>query len=38
VHIILTDNEREAEPYEIDLMYEGGVKAFVEHLDRPRAS
>ena len=36
VHIIFRD-EREAEPYEIDLMYEGGVKAFVEHLDKTKA-
>ena len=35
VHIIFRD-EREAEPYEIDLMYEGGVKAFVEHLDKTK--
>ncbi|MCA8890953.1 MAG: DNA gyrase subunit B, partial [Hyphomonas sp.] len=35
VHIIFRD-EREAEPYEIDLMYEGGVKAFVEHLDKAK--
>ena len=36
VHIIFRD-EREAEPYEIDLMYEGGVKAFVQHLDRQKS-
>ena len=36
VHIIFRD-EREAEPYEIDLMYEGGVKAFVEHLDKTKS-
>ena len=35
VHIIFRD-ERDAEPYEIDLMYEGGVKAFVEHLDKTK--
>ena len=35
VHIIFRD-EREAEAYEIDLMYEGGVKAFVQHLDRQK--
>ncbi|KCZ92975.1 DNA topoisomerase (ATP-hydrolyzing) subunit B [Hyphomonas johnsonii] len=35
VHIIFRD-EREAEVYEIDLMYEGGVKAFVQHLDRQK--
>mgnify|MGYP003633628499 FL=1 len=36
VHIIFRD-ERDAEPYEIDLMYEGGVKAFVQHLDRQKS-
>ncbi len=36
VHIIFRD-ERDAEPYEIDLMYEGGVKAFVEHLDKTKS-
>ena len=35
VHIIFRD-ERDADVYEIDLMYEGGVKAFVEHLDRQK--
>ncbi|MEZ5999124.1 DNA topoisomerase (ATP-hydrolyzing) subunit B [Hyphomonas sp.] len=35
VHIIFRD-EREADPYEVDLMYEGGVKAFVEHLDKAK--
>jgi len=33
VHVLLTD-AREAEPVEIDLYYEGGLKAFVEYLDR----
>ncbi|MBU2607335.1 MAG: DNA gyrase subunit B, partial [Alphaproteobacteria bacterium] len=35
VHIIFRD-ERDADVYEIDLMYEGGVKAFVQHLDRQK--
>ena len=35
VHIIFRD-EREPEAYEVDLMYEGGVKAFVEHLDKAK--
>ncbi len=35
VKIIFRD-EREPEAYEITLEYEGGVKAFVEHLDRQK--
>ena len=35
VKIIFRD-EREAEPYEITLEYEGGVKAFVQHLDKTK--
>jgi DNA gyrase subunit B len=37
VKIIFRD-EREDTPYEITLMYEGGVKAFVEHLNRQRSN
>jgi DNA gyrase subunit B len=37
VRIIFRD-EREAEPYEITLQYEGGVKAFVSHIDRQKHS
>jgi len=37
VKIIFRD-EREAEPYEIILQYEGGVKAFVQHIDRQKTS
>ncbi|WP_291206785.1 DNA topoisomerase (ATP-hydrolyzing) subunit B [Hyphomonas sp.] len=37
VKIIFRD-EREAEPYEITLEYEGGVKAFVQHIDRQKHS
>ncbi len=37
VKIIFRD-EREPEHYEIVLEYEGGVKAFVEHLDRQRTA
>ncbi|MEM9897873.1 MAG: DNA topoisomerase (ATP-hydrolyzing) subunit B [Pseudomonadota bacterium] len=35
VRIVFRD-ERDAEPWEIVLEYEGGVKAFVEHLDRQK--
>ena len=35
VHILFRD-ERGPEPYEIDLQYDGGVKAFVEHLNKQR--
>jgi len=35
VKIIFRD-EREAEPYEVVLEYEGGVKAFVQHLDKTK--
>ena len=35
---ILFRDLREAEPWEIVLEYEGGVKAFVEHLDRARTA
>ena len=35
VRIIFRD-EREADPYEVVLEYEGGVKAFVEHLDKTK--
>ena len=35
VRIIFRD-EREAEPFEIILEYEGGVKAFVQHMDRQK--
>ena len=37
VRIVFRD-ERGPEPYETVLEYEGGVKAFVEHLNRQRAS
>ncbi len=37
VKIIFRD-EREAEPFEITLEYEGGVKAFVQHIDRQKHS
>ncbi|MEQ9505942.1 MAG: DNA topoisomerase (ATP-hydrolyzing) subunit B [Hyphomonas sp.] len=37
VKIIFRD-ERDAEPYEIVLQYEGGVKAFVQHIDRQKTS
>ena len=37
VRIIFRD-ERGAEPYEITLEYEGGVKAFVQHIDRQKQS
>ena len=37
VRIIFRD-EREAEPYETVLEYEGGVKAFVQHVDRQKQS
>ncbi len=33
---ILFRDEREAGPFEITLQYEGGVKAFVEHVDRQK--
>ncbi|WP_420403048.1 DNA topoisomerase (ATP-hydrolyzing) subunit B [Nisaea sp.] len=33
VHVLLTD-ARETEPVQVDLFYEGGLKAFVEYLDR----
>jgi DNA gyrase subunit B len=36
VKIIFRD-ERDAEPYEVTLEYEGGVKAFVEHLDKTKS-
>lgn len=36
VKIIFRD-EREAEPFEIVLEYEGGVKAFVQHMDRQKS-
>ena len=36
VKIIFRD-ERDAEPYEAILEYEGGVKAFVEHLDKTKS-
>ncbi|MCA0405817.1 MAG: DNA topoisomerase (ATP-hydrolyzing) subunit B [Proteobacteria bacterium] len=35
VHIIFTDN-RHAEPKSVDLMYEGGLEAFVRYLDRAK--
>ncbi len=35
VKIIFRD-EREADPFEITLEYEGGVKAFVQHVDRQK--
>ncbi|MBY9065470.1 DNA topoisomerase (ATP-hydrolyzing) subunit B [Hyphomonas sp. WL0036] len=37
VRIIFRD-EREAEPHETILEYEGGVKAFVQHVDRQKTS
>jgi DNA gyrase subunit B len=37
VKIIFRD-EREADPYEVTLEYEGGVKAFVQHIDRQKQS
>jgi DNA gyrase subunit B len=37
VKIIFRD-ERDAEPYEVTLQYEGGVKAFVQHIDRQKQS
>ncbi|MGB1361323.1 MAG: DNA topoisomerase (ATP-hydrolyzing) subunit B [Alphaproteobacteria bacterium] len=37
VHILLTD-KREAEDKVADLIYEGGVQAFVEYLDRSKVS
>ena len=37
VRIIFRD-EREAEPYEVVLEYEGGVKAFVQHIDKQKHS
>jgi DNA gyrase subunit B len=37
VKIIFRD-ERGAEPFEIILQYEGGVKAFVQHIDRQKTS
>jgi DNA gyrase subunit B len=37
VKIIFRD-ERGAEPFEITLEYEGGVKAFVQHIDRQKSS
>ena len=37
VKIIFRD-ERGAEPYEVTLEYEGGVKAFVQHIDRQKQS
>ena len=37
VHILLTDN-RGAESLTSDLHYEGGIKAFVEYLDRSKVS
>ncbi len=37
VKIIFRD-ERGAEPFEITLEYEGGVKAFVQHIDRQKTS
>ena len=36
VHIIFTDN-RHAEPKMVDLMYEGGLEAFVRYLDRAKS-
>ncbi len=37
VKIIFRD-ERGAEPYDVTLEYEGGVKAFVQHIDRQKQS
>ena len=37
VHILLTD-KRETEDKSIDLVYEGGVQAFVEYIDRSKVS
>jgi DNA gyrase subunit B len=37
VKIIFRD-ERDAEPYEVTLEYEGGVKAFVQHIDKQKHS
>jgi DNA gyrase subunit B len=37
VHIIFTDN-RSAEPRSVDLMYEGGLEAFVRYLDRAKTA
>ena len=37
VKIIFSD-ERGADPFEITLEYEGGVKAFVQHIDRQKSS
>ena len=37
VKIVFRD-ERDAEPYEIVLEYEGGVKAFVQHIDKQKHS
>ncbi|MEM8634962.1 MAG: DNA topoisomerase (ATP-hydrolyzing) subunit B [Pseudomonadota bacterium] len=37
VRIVFRD-ERDAEPWEVTLEYEGGVKAFVEHLDRQKTA
>jgi len=36
--LIVFRDEREAEAYEIELFYEGGVKAFVQHLNRQRTA
>ncbi len=36
VHIIFTDN-RHSEPKMVDLMYEGGLEAFVRYLDRAKS-
>jgi DNA gyrase subunit B len=37
VHILLTD-KRETEDKSVDLVYEGGVQAFVEYIDRSKVS
>ena len=37
VHILLTD-KRETEDKAVDLVYEGGVQAFVEYIDRSKVS
>jgi DNA gyrase subunit B len=37
VHILLSD-ERESEPLQVDLYYEGGVKAFVEYLNKSKTA